>query len=369
MTPLAPRPFRMFRCHSRIPKSTIVQILKGIPERDHHRMTERNPRFLGDVVQLGRGLLMGSADIIPGVSGGTVALVLGIYERLVTAISHFDLALLSQVRRGEWSAAARHVDLRFLAALGVGILTGVGGLAGVIHYLLEHHHQHTLSAFFGLMVVSCFLVARMVKVRGAGHAWCLATIGLFVAAGAYWLVGLPFLDGQSGYGYLFFSGVIAISAMILPGVSGAFILLVLGKYAEVTGVIKDVVRLNITVDHLLTLGVFAAGCAVGLIGFSKFLRWLLARHESITMATLCGLMAGSLRRIWPFQTDTTPDALFKEKIYENYWPQSFDNQVLTSIGISAAAVVLVLAIDAFARRRSVASPLAPEDHATDAERR
>lgn len=324
-------------------------------------MAERNPGIFGDVVQIGRGLLMGGADIIPGVSGGTVALVLGIYERLVRAISHFDLALLSHVRRREWSAAAGHVDLRFLAALGFGILTGVGSLAGVIHYLLEHQHQHTLAAFFGLMVVSCVLVARMVKVGNQGQACFLATIGLIAAGEAYWLVGLPFLQGQPGYGYLFFCGVVAISAMILPGVSGAFLLLVLGKYAEVTGIIKDVVRLESTVDDLMTLVVFAAGCTVGLIGFSKILRWLLARHESITMATLCGLMAGSLRRIWPFQTDTAPDAPFKEKVYENHWPTSFDGQVLTSIGIAVVAVLVVVAIDALARRRFVEPPLGPDE--------
>lgn len=330
-------------------------------------MADRSPHILSDVIQLGRGLLMGGADIIPGVSGGTVALVLGIYERLVTAISHFDLALLLHVRRREWSAAAGHVDLRFLAALGCGILAGIGSLAGVIHYLLEHHHQHTLSAFFGLMVVSTALVGRMVKVRSLHHAWFSAAVGLVAGGGAYWLVGLPYFQGQPGYGYLFFCGVVAISAMILPGVSGAFILLMLGKYAEVTGVIKDVVRLNITAEHLATLVVFAAGCGVGLVSFSKLLRWLFARHESITMATLCGLMAGSLRRIWPFQTDMTPDSPLKEKVYQNYWPRSIDDQVLVSIGIALVAVVLVLAIDSLARRRRVEPPLAPEDHPTDAE--
>ena len=332
-------------------------------------MAEQTPSLLGDIVQIGRGLLMGSADIIPGVSGGTVALVLGIYERLITAISHFDLTMLRHVRRGEWSAAARHVDLRFLAALGFGILLGVGSLASVMHHLLEHHRQQTLAAFFGLIVISSFLVARMVEVRSARHAWFLAAVALVAAVGAYWLVGLPFLEGQPGYGYLFLCGMVAISAMILPGVSGAFILLVLGKYAEVTGVIKDVVRLNITTGHLATLMVFAAGCAVGLISFSKLLRWLLARHKSLTMAALCGLMTGSLRRIWPFQSDTTPDLAPKGKVYENYWPAAIDAEVLLSIGIALAAVIGVLVIDSLARRRFVEPPLEAEDHLTDADRK
>ncbi len=332
-------------------------------------MAERTPSLLDDIVQIGRGLLMGSADIIPGVSGGTVALVLGIYERLITAISHVDLTMLRHVRRGEWSAAARHVDLRFLAALGCGILLGVGSLASVMHHLLEHQRQQTLAAFFGLIVISIFLVARMVEVRSARHAWFMAAVAWVAAGGAYWLVGQPFLEGQPGYGYLFLCGMVAISAMILPGISGAFILLVLGKYAEVTGAIKDVVRLNITAEHLATLLVFAAGCAVGLISFSKLLRWLFARHKPITMAALCGLMAGSLRRIWPFQIDTTPDRAFKEKVYENYWPEAIDGEMLLSIGIALAAVIGVLAIDSLARRRFVAPPLEAEDHLTDADRK
>lgn len=280
-----------------------------------------------DLVQIARGFLMGGADIIPGVSGGTVALILGIYERLVKAISRFDMTFLGHLRRRRWSAAGEHVDLRFLIALGCGIVSGILGLASLMHYLLEHQRQYTHAAFFGLILASSLLVAERVQ------RWKPLTCLCFPAGAvlAFLLVGLPLLqDPPPGNGYVFLCGVVAICAMILPGISGAFILLILGKYEFITGLLRDVLRGNITGATLLTLGVFCIGCMVGLLSFSKLLRWLLGRYESLTLAFLCGLMIGSLRRIWPF---------------ENVWPGELNAEVLLTAAIGIIAMIFVFELD------------------------
>jgi putative membrane protein len=292
---------------------------------------------------------MGGADIIPGVSGGTMALILGIYERLVTAISRFDLELLGHLRRREWAAAAGHVDLRFLVALGLGIGTGVVGLASLMNHLLNEHPQPTLAVFFGLILASSFVVARSLE------RWNLAGVLVAVAGGAFafWLVVQPFMAGTNAYPYLFLCGVIAICAMILPGISGAFILLILGEYDYVTGVIRSLKSGHFTVENLLALAVFGAGCAVGLLAFSKFLRWLLARYHALTMALLCGFMLGSLRKIWPFKSQSpgaTEGVDLKHEQPANVWPEQFDAQVALALGLALAAVLFVLVLDYMGRR-------------------
>ena len=290
-----------------------------------------------------RGFLMGGADIIPGVSGGTVALILGIYDRLVTAISRFDMVLLLYVRKGYWARAARHVDLSFLASLACGILVGIGGLASVMHYLLEHQLQHTYAVFSGLILASSMLVRRMIG------PWKPETgfITLVGAGIAFWLVGLPFFDAtpESDF-YLFFCGMVAICAMILPGISGAFVLLVLGKYHEITGLLRGVLHGDIRYDTLQAIVVFVAGAAIGLLSFSKILNWLLDTYKALIMSLLCGFMIGSLRKIWPFKHDLTPSIdKFKFKNFENIAPDFSESSVWLSILLAVAAAVVVLALE------------------------
>lgn len=301
---------------------------------------------------------MGGADIIPGVSGGTVALILGIYERLVTAVSRFDLTLLSHVRHLRFRAAAEHIDLRFLLSLASGIALGILGLATLMHYLLENQLQYTFAAFFGLILASSLLVGQMVQRWDALSGACLA-IG---AAAAYVLVGLPFTSSPpEGNGYVFVCGTVGICAMILPGISGAFILLVLGKYSEITEVLRNTMHGEITVANVTTIAVFCAGCAVGLLSFSKLLRWLLARHESQTMALLCGFMVGSLRKIWPFKHDLTPDVRFKEKQFANILPKSIDGDVLLTVAIAVAAAAFVIVLDRLTKAHEHVPPLSEEE--------
>lgn len=275
-------------------------------------MKSNSPGIRHDIAHALRGLLMGGADIIPGVSGGTMALILGIYERLVTAVSRFDAQLLVHIKKRSWSAAAAHVDIRFLAALGIGILTGIVVLGSLMHKLLDTGANVattcplTIAAFFGLIVASAWHVAKMIK------SWNFATTMLIIAGIliAYTITGMPQKAITPGLPFLFLCGMIAICAMILPGISGAFIMLLLGVYGTITGAISGLKSdalgfafTDATWGYVLTLGVFASGCAVGILSFSKVLHWLLDNFHGATMAVLCGFMIGSLRQLWPFQAE------------------------------------------------------------------
>jgi putative membrane protein len=306
-----------------------------------------------DAVQFLRGLLMGSADIIPGVSGGTVALIVGIYSRLVTAISHFDLATLDLVRRKKFAEAMQRIDLRFLIALGLGIATAILSLSSLIMMLLVEHRQHTYAAFFGMILGSSLLVARLVPRWTAGRiaAMLATTIAAFV------FVGLPQLQNPPQFNpiYLFFCGFFAICAMILPGVSGSFLLLILGAYTQalellhrLKGMLKGEL---ISANDFFCLATFCIGMASGLIGFSKILRWLLARHESVTLAALTGFMLGSLRRLWPYQIDLTPDAAFDRKEFRALWPDFGDSATWISLLLVVGGCAVVLSLEAIAAKR------------------
>lgn len=295
-----------------------------------------------DLTQFARGFLMGGADIIPGVSGGTVALILGIYERLITAISHVDGHLLSLIGKGHWRQAAQHLDLRFLLGLGAGILTGIACLAKLMRYLLLYQRMYTLAVFFGLILASSFLVMRLVQPRSQTQRAACYLLAALSALFAFWLVGLEQVGFHDHLGYFFLCGAIAICAMILPGISGSYILWLLGAYVAVTGIIEHILHFEFEQREILSLLVFAVGCAVGLIGFSKLLRWLLARAHMPIMALLGGFMIGSLRLMWPFQHDLTPETIeLKSKRYRTYLPAEFDSQVVTCCVLVVLAMLAV----------------------------
>jgi putative membrane protein len=297
--------------------------------------------------------MMGAADIVPGVSGGTVALVLGIYNRLVSAISHFDQQALGMLAAKRWTAAAEYVDLRFILALGCGIATGIGSLSFLMKKLLDDHLQPTYAVFFGLILGSGVLVARGVA------RWNPASIAALVSgvSVAWFVVGLDALQTPPDtLWYLFFCGTIGICAMILPGLSGAFILLILGRYSHVTGLIRSILKGDWSVQAFLEVSVFCCGCLFGLLAFSRVLRWLLAHHATVTMATLCGLMLGSLRKLWPFKNELTPPGTeFKLKQFENIAPDFSCSSTITSIGLTVIAMVAVLSLEAISRKRHPAT--------------
>lgn len=313
------------------------------------------PIGLSDLRLAGCGILMGAADTVPGVSGGTVALILGIYHRLVTAISRFDRQFVRLVLDRQWKAAAEHVDLRFVVGLGSGVVSGIAGLSFLMNYLLEHQAQHTAGVFFGLILGSGLIVARSIP------KWTPSQISMLVAGTgvAYFVVGIDALQNPpDSLWYLFLTGMIGICAMILPGISGAFILLILGKYHDVLGLLRSVLKGDWAVSNLLGVAVFCLGCLTGLLGFSRLLRWLLARYESVTLAALCGLMLGSLRKIWPFKVVLTPDEpSLKLKRFANILPEAVDGSTAVTIGLGIVALAAVLTLEAQSRKnRSVEVP-------------
>ena len=202
----------------------------------------------------------------------------------------------------------------------------------------------------GLILASTLLVAKMIRPTTTALGIVCAAVGVIGAGFAFWLVGLESVQATDNLAYYFFCGMIAICAMILPGISGAFILLILGAYESITTIIKDLTHFTFTSGDLLKLAVFAAGCLVGLIGFAKLVRWLLANAHDLTMAVLCGFMLGSLRRIWPFQLDLTPDVeKLSHKRFENFTPPGWTSEVTMCVVIAAAAFSLVLALERLGR--------------------
>ena len=265
-----------------------------------------------DGKQFIQGLLMGSANIIPGASGGTIALILGIYQRLITAVSHFDRVWIVALKSRDWKTVIDHVDLRFLSTLALGVIAGTVSLGSLMHTLLEDHEASTVSVFFGLIAASTLLVARRVS-RWSPTGLMLAVMGGVIA----YFIGAASpeaSDAQIGLIYLFCCGAIAISAMILPGISGALILLLLGAYKQVTGYLKEISRGIVTGDNLMGILIFVAGCGIGILLFTKILRILLDRYYELTLCALCGFMAGSLRSLWPWAAEQPPTGPLETQI-------------------------------------------------------
>lgn len=289
------------------------------------------PRFFRThFVHFAQGLLMGGADIIPGVSGGTMALIVGIYERLVGALSEVFSAVLALLRLNmtEVRSRLRRVEWGLILPLGLGILTAIVIGAKVIPPLLEAYPVHCRGLFFGLIAASLLIPWRRIA-RPRISAYLLAG----VAAGvAFFLVGLPDqVVEDPGALRIFATAAVAICAMILPGVSGAFLLLVLGMYAPTLEAVnaRDV-------GYVL---IFMAGAATGLGLFSKALDWLLSHHHDHTMAALVGLMLGSLRALWPWLAEDR----------SMLWPGPAD-PVLGVILLGVAGFLFVLALTLWGRR-------------------
>lgn len=241
-----------------------------------------------------KGAGMGAADVVPGVSGGTIAFITGIYERLLNAIQSVNLKALSVLKNDGVKALWRHIDGNFLLCLFGGLLTSAASLAKLITYLLEHHQTLVWSFFFGLIVASFWHVAKQVG------KWDVKTITscLIGAGSAFVITTLAPAEANPETWFYFVSGMIAICAMILPGISGSFILLLMGMYGHVLGAVN---RLDVVL-----LALFLSGCVVGLMAFSRFLAWLLKNYQQLTFALLAGFLLGSLNLLWPWkQTLTT----------------------------------------------------------------
>ncbi|MBR0321120.1 MAG: DUF368 domain-containing protein [Bacteroidales bacterium] len=250
---------------------------------------------------------MGAADVIPGVSGGTIAFIMGIYDKFVASLAAINAEAVKLFFTGKFKEFWKHINGSFLLSLAIGIGVSVISLATVMQTLLSDFPIQTWAFFFGLIVASSIFILRGIS------GWSLREI-LFLIGGILLGVTICTLSPTQtpdALWFIFLSGAIAICAMILPGISGSFILLILGKYQYILGAISDLVAGQNIVGNLLIIGVFAIGAVVGILSFSKFLHWLLSRWHKQALIILAGFIIGSLVKIWPWNN---PEAIAQAEL-------------------------------------------------------
>ncbi len=236
-----------------------------------------------------RGLLMGAADIVPGVSGGTVAFITGIYDQLLDSLRAVDLEFLAKLSRLDIAGAWQHINGRFLLALLLGIATSIFSLAQLVSWVLEHHPVPLWAFFFGLILASALVLLREVDNWSVPKVLCLLSAG----AVAVFIALSPVISLEMGLAGVFLAGFLAVCAMILPGISGSSILVLLGMYSTTLVALKSL--------DLVFILVFVIGAGCGLLCFSRLLHWLLQRFHQGTMAVLTGFLFGSLLVVWPWK--------------------------------------------------------------------
>ncbi len=309
-----------------------------------------------------KGMAMGAADVVPGVSGGTIAFISGIYEELLSSIKSVGPQTLVTLRKEGIAAAWKQVNGDFLATLLAGIFTSILLLVRPITWALHHHPVLIWSFFFGLVAASVWLCGKLVKQWSAGPF-----VGLVVGTAIAVAIGmLNAGSGSTSLVFFFFAGALAICAMILPGISGSFILLLLGAYLPVMTALKAL--------DLPIIVVFAMGCLFGLMAFSRLLNWMFTRHHDLTVASLTGFLLGSLTIIWPWKEvisvrmvhEGKPDAHLEPFLQHNILPfdhayitemdkllgvTSKDPQVVGAIACALFGAALLLLLERFAPDR------------------
>ena len=240
-----------------------------------------------------KGVVMGAADAVPGVSGGTIAFISGIYEELINTISNVNLTLFKTLFQEGFVSFWKRLNGNFLLALISGILISFVSFMRLAKYLLENHPVLIWSFFFGLIVASIYFVGKQIS------RWSLAVV-IFLILGAliaYYVSNLPVLAADNNNSFLFFAGALAICAMILPGISGSFILIILGAYKTLSDALHDF--------DFTRIIIFASGALIGLLSFSHFLKWLFKHFHNLTLAILTGFIFGSLNKVWPWKKTLT----------------------------------------------------------------
>lgn len=307
-----------------------------------------------------KGLAMGAADVVPGVSGGTIAFISGIYEELIETIHKLNFGFFIFWKRVGFRRAWKHYNLSFLLALVCGIGISILSLAKLIIYLLETYPIAVWAFFFGLVVASIFYVGGQIR------RWRLVDIMSLILASAlsyYITIAEPMGSPDSNW-FLFLAGFVAIIAMILPGISGAFILLLLGAYTNVIGTITQFSDGILTMDTDLIIGaaikltIFALGCITGLKVFSRALNWMFKHRKHITLATLTGFMIGALNKIWPwkkvleYRTNSAGEQVpFME---QSILPSQFEGDPLIGYSILFAIIgfLTIFLLEQFASKKS-----------------
>lgn len=301
---------------------------------------------------------MGAADVVPGVSGGTIAFISGIYQELIDSINNVNLSVLKTLKKEGLKAAWQQVNGSFLLALLTGIGISILTFSKVITHLLETQPILVWSFFFGLIIASIALIWK--ETSNWKMVDILALI-IGIALSYYITIARP-VSSPDSYWYLFLSGFIAIIAMILPGISGAFILLLMGSYETVIGTINQfrdgLVNFNTEVlgQAILKLSVFAIGAIIGLKSFSKVLHWMFEKYKNTTLALLIGFMAGSLNKVWPWkqvlETRINSHGEVVPYLDKSILPQNFDGQpqILTAISLAIIGFIVIFGMEKLAAK-------------------
>lgn len=298
-----------------------------------------------------KGLAMGAADVVPGVSGGTIAFISGIYEELITSINNINLDLFKTLRTDGIKAAWTQLNGNFLVALLLGIGISILSLAKIIKSLLNSDPILLWAFFFGLVIASILFIGKQIE------KWDIKSIIGFILAAfvAYYITTLPGgEESVSSSWFIFIAGALAICAMILPGISGAFILVLLGAYEPVLTAIDN--------GDFKTIAIFAVGAIIGLLSFSKLLKWLFNNYKNLTLAILTGFILGSLNKIWPWKqvltTRTNSHGIEVPFLEKSILPNTFetlynkDNQLLLAIVLMVVGFLTIFIMEKFATKKN-----------------
>jgi len=293
-----------------------------------------------------KGMAMGAADVVPGVSGGTIAFISGIYEELLNSISSFNFSLINVFKNEGFKSVWIRVNGNFLVSLFVGILISVLSLAKLIESMLENHPIVIWSFFFGLVLASIIYIGKQITKWTKGSVLCL----ILGAILAFYITTLnPMVSANSSPWFLFLAGMIAICAMILPGISGSFILVLLGAYKPVLNALNT--------KDFVSIIIFLVGAILGLLSFSRILKWLFSTYKNYTLATLTGFIIGSLNKIWPWKETiswrTNSKGIEVPFNTASVSPFSFegDNQLLISIFLMLIGFGLIILLEKLAIKK------------------
>ncbi len=281
-----------------------------------------------------KGFAMGAANVIPGVSGGTIAFISGIYERLIKALKSFDLSILKLFRQGHFREIVGKTDLKFLSILFLGIAFSIFSLAHLLEYIIKYYETFTLAFFFGLVVASSLGVGRQIS------KFSLSVLITF-CIGCSFAVSVALLtpmEANDHWAYVVLCGIVAVSSMILPGLSGSYVLLLMGNYALM---LQSISHLNF--KFLIP---FVLGCLLGLIIFSRLLNYFFDHFQDATISLLTGFVVGSLLIIWPWKTTHYIKIETREKAigYDWYFP-SFDYEMIIGVGLILLGFIVVSGIE------------------------
>lgn len=312
-------------------------------------MASPGPREKKDyLVLVFKAFCMGVADLIPGVSGGTIAFITGIYEGLLDAVGSVNKESVGAILKLDFKKALSIIHVRFLAPLVFGMLSAIFLLARLMHYLINEHPIPTWATFFGLIAASIIVVFRQLEdPKKPGNVISLVVGAIF----AWIMVSLIPVDTPTDSWFIYLCGIIGISAMILPGLSGSFLLLILGKYEFITGAVKA----PFAEGNFPILLTFVAGSLTGVAGFSRILNWFLKHYHSQTMAFLTGILIGSMKKVWPWK-EILETKVVRGKVRvlrdANILPDSFDAQVALAFALCLVGFFAVLWMEAQTKKNS-----------------